>query len=221
MMRLDKFAEKKNLMFRTKSLTFSYNDQTNFTFPDIDLPTGENLLILGESGIGKTTLLHLIAGLLKPKSGCVELMQTNLHDLRTGQLDHFRGQHIGLIFQRPHFVQALSLLQNLALVQYLAGKPQDRKRIKEVVTRLGIEHKLPEKPNRLSQGEQQRAAIAMAVVNHPQIILADEPTSSLDDKNCKRVAALLKEQASATGAQLIIITHDQRLKDQFQYTLEL
>jgi putative ABC transport system ATP-binding protein len=208
-------------MLRTQSLTFSYNDHTNFSFPDIDLPPGKNLLILGESGIGKTTLLHLMAGFLRPTGGIVELMHTNLNTLRTSKLDHFRGQHIGLIFQRPHFVQALSLLQNLALVQYLAGKPQDGKRITEVVSRLGIENKLSEKPHRMSQGEQQRAAITMAVVNHPQLILADEPTSSLDDKNCKRVADLLKEQASATGAQLIIITHDQRLKDQFQHTLVL
>ena len=103
----------------------------------------------------------------------------------------------------------------------MRAKKQDNSRIKEVVSRLGIEHKLSDKPHRLSQGEQQRAAIAMAVVNHPQLILADEPTSSLDDKNCKRVATLLKEQALATEAQLIIITHDQRLKDEFQYTLAL
>jgi putative ABC transport system ATP-binding protein len=208
-------------MFKTRSLTFAYNAQTSFRFPDIDLPAGENLLILGESGIGKTTLLHLLAGLLRPQGGIVELMQTNLNDLRTGELDRFRGQHIGLIFQRPHFVQALSVLQNLALVQFLARKKKDNHRIKEVVNRLGIDHKLSEKPYRLSQGEQQSAAIAMAVVNRPQLILADEPTSSLDDKNCKRVASLLKEQASETTAQLIIITHDQRLKDQFQFTLEL
>ena len=136
-------------------------------------------------------------------------------------LDRFRGRHIGLVFQRPHFVQALSVQENLALVQYLAGKPQDKKRIKEVLDNLGIGHKLGEKPHRLSQGEQQRAAIALAVINSPQLILADEPTSSLDNKNCAKVAQLLKEQASATGAQLIIITHDQRLKDQFKNTLSL
>ena len=208
-------------MFRTQSLTFAYNDQTSFRFPDIDLPAGEDLLILGESGVGKTTLLHLMAGLLKPSAGSVQLMDTNITELSTRKLDRYRGQHIGLIFQRPHFIQALSLQENLALVQYLAGKKQDSGRIKEVVGRLGIDHKLSEMPYRMSQGEQQRAAIAMAVVNHPQLILADEPTSSLDDKNCKRVADLLKEQASATEAQLIIITHDQRLKEQFQYRLEL
>ena len=86
---------------------------------------------------------------------------------------------------------------------------------------LGVGNKLKEKPHHLSQGEQQRVSIALAAVNNPQLILADEPTSSLDDKNCAKVAALLKEQASATGAQLIVITHDQRLKPQFQSTLAL
>ncbi len=208
-------------MFKTQSLFFAYNQQTAFRFPDIELEAGENLLVLGESGIGKTTLLHLMAGLLQPKSGSVELMGTVLHDLSSARLDSFRGRHIGLVFQRPHFVQALSLQENLALVQFLAGKSRDKNRINEVLNRLGIGHKLREKPYRLSQGEQQRAAIALAVINSPQLILADEPTSSLDDKNCAKVAALLKEQASVTGAQLIIITHDQRLKDQFQNTLTL
>ncbi len=208
-------------MLKTRSVFFAYNEQTEFGFPDIELAPGKNLLVLGESGIGKTTLLHLLAGLLQPKSGSVELMGTMFHELSSARLDRFRGRHIGLVFQRPHFVQALSIQENLALVQYLAGKPQDKKRIREVLDGLGIGHKLREKPHHLSQGEQQRAAIALAVINNPQLILADEPTSSLDDKNSAKVAALLKEQASATGAQLVIITHDQRLKDQFQNTLLL
>lgn len=208
-------------MLKTRSLMFAYNKTNNFRFPDIDLGEREDLLILGESGIGKTTLLHLISGLLKPNAGSIELMGTVLSELPQGKLDLFRGRHIGLVFQRPHFVGALSLLENMALVQYLAGKKQDKARIKKVLDDLGIGHKLTEKPYRLSQGEQQRAAIALAVVNSPQLILADEPTSSLDDKNCMKVLTLLKDQSHATGAQLIIITHDQRLKDMFKNTIKL
>ena len=185
------------------------------------MDAGGNLLVLGESGIGKTTLLHLMAGLLKPDAGKVELMGSILHELPPAKLDRFRGRHIGLVFQRPHFIQALSLEENLALVQYLAGKEQDKDHIKEVLSGLGIGHKLREKPHSMSQGEQQRASIALAVINRPQLILADEPTSSLDDKNCQKAADLLKEQAAASGAQLVIITHDQRLKDQFQNTVTL
>jgi putative ABC transport system ATP-binding protein len=208
-------------MFKTRSLVFAYNQPTEFRFPDIDLEAGQNLLVLGESGIGKTTLLHLMAGFLRPASGRVVLMDTVLHELSSARLDRFRGRHIGLVFQRPRFVNALSVQENLALVQHLAGKQQDKHRISQVLENLGIGHKYHDKPHRLSQGEQQRAAIALAVVNSPQLILADEPTSSLDDKNADRVADLLKEQATATGAHLIIITHDQRLKAQFQNTLTL
>ncbi|MEM9022409.1 MAG: ATP-binding cassette domain-containing protein [Bacteroidota bacterium] len=208
-------------MLKTRSLCFAYNRKTAFRFPDIHLDEGENLLVLGASGIGKTTLLHLIAGLLRPASGSVELMGTALNDLSPAQLDRFRSRNIGLVFQRPHFVQALNVQENLALVQYLAGRPRDKKRIQEVGASLGIGDKLAEKPRRLSQGEQQRVSIALAVINNPRLILADEPTASLDDNNCANVAALLKAQAATTGAQLMIITHDQRLKDAFQNTLTL
>jgi len=208
-------------MLRTQSLFFAYDQQTEFHFPDIELDSGQNLLILGESGIGKTTLLHLLAGLLRPRQGDVELMGTVLNKLSSSRLDQFRGRHIGLVFQRPHFINALSVQENLLLIQYLAGKPQDKKRIREVLEGLGIGRKYKEKPTNLSQGEQQRAAIALAVVNHPQLLLADEPTSSLDDKNCLKVVSLLKEQAAATRSQLIIITHDQRLKHHFNNTLRL
>ena len=208
-------------MFKTQSLFFAYNERKEFRFPDIELSPGENLLVLGESGIGKTTLLHIIAGLLKPNSGKVELAGTSIHELSLSQLDRFRGKHMGLVFQRPYFTHALTLEENLGLVQYLSGYPRDKKRIIDVLESLGIAQKIREMPQKLSQGEQQRAAIALAVINKPQLILADEPTSSLDDKNCEKVATLFKEQAAATGAQLIIITHDQRLKDQFPNTLTL
>ncbi|MCB0794500.1 MAG: ATP-binding cassette domain-containing protein [Flavobacteriales bacterium] len=208
-------------MLRTRSLSFAYDAQQEFRFPDMQLDAGEKLLILGDSGIGKTTLLHLIAGLLRPRSGSVELQGTVLQDLSVQELDRFRGRHIGLVFQRPHFVQALSARENLELVQYLAGRPRDRQRIEAVAESLGIGNKLRERPHTISQGEQQRVAIALAVINHPQLILADEPTASLDDKNCEKVAALLEDQAAATGAQLIIITHDQRLKERFTNTLTL
>ena len=124
------FAPKREEMFKTRSLFFAYNKSAYFRFPDINLAPGEDLLILGESGIGKTTFLHLMAGLLRPDSGGVELGGTKLYDLPIGRLDRFRGQHIGLVFQRPYFVHALTLQENLALMQYLAGKKQDKNRIR-------------------------------------------------------------------------------------------
>ena len=208
-------------MLITRSLTFSYDHRATFQFPDISLEAGNDLLILGKSGIGKTTLLHLMAGLLSPGAGRVELMGTVLHTLSPAKLDRFRGRHIGLVFQRPHFIHSLSLQENLALVQYLAGKKQNKMWVGQVLESLDIDHKRYDRPHRLSQGEQQRAAIAMAVLNHPQLILADEPTSSLDDTNCLNVATLLKQQATTTGAQLVVITHDHRLKAHFQNSILL
>ncbi len=208
-------------MLITRSLTFSYDHRATFQFPDISLEAGTDLLILGKSGIGKTTLLHLMAGLLSPGTGHVELMGTELQTLSPAKLDRFRGRHIGLVFQRPHFIRSLSLQENLALVQYLAGKRQDKARSQQVLESLDITHKRYDRPHLLSQGEQQRATIAMAVLNNPQLILADEPTSSLDDTNCLNVASLLKQQAATTGAQLVVITHDHRLKAHFQNSILL
>lgn len=208
-------------MVQTQSLQFAYNNHSAFSFPDIRLEDGQNLLILGESGIGKTTLLHLLAGLLPAQSGFIKLAGTDITQLSTRQRDRFRGQHIGLVFQQPHFVSALTLVENLRLIQYVAHRSRDAERIGAILAKLGLSDKLHRRPIHLSQGEQQRAAIAMAVVNQPSLILADEPTASLDDKNCQQVVELLREQAVATGAHLVIITHDQRLKNQFERTLEL
>ena len=144
-------------VLRIKNLLYSYDSRSSFTFPDIELKSGENLLILGESGIGKTTFLHLIAGLLSPNSGTIELMGTVLNRLSSRKLDQFRGRHIGLVFQRPHFINAISIEENLSLIQYLT-KRRDDIRIQEVLIRLGIDHKAANRPYQLSQGEQQRGS---------------------------------------------------------------
>lgn len=208
-------------MLKSKSIVFNYDGANKFRFPDIQLQKGENLLVLGESGIGKTTLLQILAGLLHPKEGSVELNGTNFQNLSSKNLDLFRGKHIGMVFQRPHFVRNLSILDNLLLSLYLSKNKQDTKRATQLLDQIGLGNKLHSKPDQLSQGEQQRASIALAVVKNPDLILADEPTSSLDDTNCQKIAKLLKEQAASNNAQLIIITHDQRLKSQFKKSITL
>lgn len=208
-------------MLKSKSIVFNYDGANKFRFPDIQLQKGENLLVLGESGIGKTTLLQILAGLLHPKEGSVELNGTNFQDLSSKNLDLFRGKHIGMVFQRPHFVRNLSILDNLLLSLYLSKNRQDTKHATQLLDQIGLGNKLHSKPDQLSQGEQQRASIALAVVKNPDLILADEPTSSLDDTNCQKIAKLLKEQAASNNAQLIIITHDQRLKSQFKKSITL
>ena len=208
-------------MLKTERLSFSYNSSHIFTFPDILLQQGEDLLILGDSGVGKTTLIQILSGLLSPQSGFVEMNGTRFENLSSKSLDKFRGSHIGMVFQKSHFVRNLSILDNLLLSLYLSNKLQDKKRAIHLLQEIGLADKLNNMPDELSQGEQQRAAIATALIKTPDLILADEPTSSLDDNNCQKIITLLKEQASLTNAKLIIITHDQRLKDQFNTSIEL
>lgn len=207
-------------MIKTNAINFKYNDQASFSFPDINLGKDENLLIIGSSGIGKTTLLHLLAGLLGSNSGSINLYGQDISKLTQHQIDKFRGQNIGIVFQKPHFVNSLTVKENLQLAQYLGNK-EDQNRIIDVLSSLDILDKQNKKPKKLSQGEKQRASIAMAIVNSPKLILADEPTSSLDDENCDRVIKLLKKQASEFNAQLIVITHDNRLKKHFKKSIKL
>jgi putative ABC transport system ATP-binding protein len=207
-------------MIKTKGVEFNYDNQVFFKFQDINLKSSENLLIIGSSGIGKTTLLHLLAGLLESSSGSIKLFEKELNELSSHQLDRFRKNNIGIVFQRPHFVNSLTVKENLQLAQYIANK-KDNNRIENILKNLNILDKSDKKTNQLSQGEKQRASIALAIVNSPKLILADEPTSSLDDINCDNVIKLLKKQATDFGAQLIVITHDSRLKKHFKNSIEL
>ena len=207
-------------MIITKEVEFNYDNQIFFNFQNIDLKSTENLLIIGDSGVGKTTLMHLLAGLLKSNSGSIKLFDKELSQLSSHQLDRFRKNNIGIVFQRPHFVNSLTVKENLQLAQYIANK-NDNNRIESILKNLNIFDKSNKKTNQLSQGEKQRASIALAIVNSPKLILADEPTSSLDDTNCSKVIKLLKKQATDFGAQLIVITHDSRLKKHFKKSIEL
>ena len=207
-------------MLKTKEVEFNYDNQIFFKFQNIDLKSNENLLIIGNSGVGKTTLMHLLAGLLKSNSGSIKLFDQELSQLSSHQLDRFRKNNIGIVFQRSHFVNSLTVKENLQLAQYIANK-KDNNRIESILKKLNIFDKSNKKTNQLSQGEKQRASIALAIVNSPKLILADEPTSSLDDTNCSKVIKLLKKQATDFGAQLIVITHDSRLKEHFKKSIEL
>ena len=206
-------------MLETKNLRFKYDDDSELSFPDIKT-SKENLLILGASGVGKTTFLHLLSGLLKPLEGEIDLIGTPISKLTMSEMDRFRGKNIGIIFQKPHFINSLTVKENLQLAQYISKKI-DKTRINSLLESLGIEDKATKKTLNLSQGEKQRVSIALAIVNSPKLILADEPTSSLDDLNCDKVINLLKNQAAKYKAKLIIITHDYRLKKHFKNTLSL
>lgn len=207
-------------MIKTESLKFSYDGKKYFDFPDINLDSGENLLIVGNSGIGKTTLLHLLAGILKPESGSINISGTDISKFSDTELDKFRGDNIGIVFQKPHFISSLTINENLKLAKYLSPSKTSGD-AKKILESLNIKDKYQQKPNQLSEGEKQRASIALALINSPSLILADEPTSSLDDFNCDNVIKLLKTQAKDHKAQLIVITHDARLKKHFKNNLNL
>lgn len=208
-------------MLETQMLKFNYSENEHLAFPDITCKAGEHWLLLGQSGSGKTTLLHLLAGLRTPKAGSVIINHTIINQLPSSKLDRFRGRHIGIVFQQSHFVRSLTVQENLALAQQLAGVKINYARIRSILEALHVAHKLQDKPEALSVGEQQRVAIARAIINQPSIILADEPTSALDDTNTARVLELLKEQTTSVHAVLLIVTHDNRLKTQFDKQIQL
>jgi putative ABC transport system ATP-binding protein len=156
-----------------------------------------------------------------PSEGTVKVGGTDLASLGGSALDRFRGRNIGLLPQRLHLIDCLSVLDNLLLAQYAAGLPRDAAAARNALDALGLAGRANERPHRLSFGQQQRVALARALINRPRLVLADEPTSNLDDANCSAVLDLLLEQASRSGAALVIATHDQRVKGRIERRVEL
>jgi putative ABC transport system ATP-binding protein len=187
--------------------------------PDFELARDEHCALIGPSGVGKTTLLHVLAGILRPTSGSVTLDGEVLYPAADRD-DRWRASRIGVIPQLLHLLPSLSALDNVRLAQYFIGNAEGDT-ARALLTDLGLQARLDARPERLSVGEQQRVAIARAIVNKPRLLLADEPTSSLDDSNSERAIEQLFEAARMTGALLVVATHDARIRDRFARQVHL
>ena len=211
------------LALSTCSLSYSYGagGETMLAFPDVTIARGETCAVVGPSGCGKTTLLHLIAGLLTPQTGSIHVAGQRMDTRSQRDRDRLRGRLIGIVLQQLRLIASLSALDNLLLAQRLAGQPVDREAATERLVGLGLGQNLHRRPGALSQGEAQRVAIARALMGQPKLLLADEPSSSLDDANAERVLHLLREQAAEHGAALLVVTHDARIRGQLDQEIEL
>ena len=208
-------------MIKTNSILFSYNAEKEFAFPSIDLSQGQQALLIGASGSGKSTYMNIIGGLNSNYKGELIVANQNIGELSSSALDKFRGSKIGIIFQESNLVESLTLEQNLLLRLKLARKLKKEVEWDYLLDALKIKSLLKQMPETLSIGERQRANIALALITQPKVVLADEPTSALDDQNANQVIDLLKQVSEALNTTLLIITHDNRVKDHFKNQVSL
>lgn len=206
-------------MLKIENLIAGYRSGAVAILPKLEVANGEAALILGPSGSGKTTLLLAIAGLARKFGGTVSIDGQDPFALQGAQRDRFRGGAIGFVFQDLHLVSGLSTFDNVLLAPFAAHQAQDKKRARALLDELGLSAVANKPAERISRGQAQRAAIARAMLLRPKVLLADEPTASLDDAACEIVADLLLRAASETGAALVIATHDARLKARVQKTV--
>ena len=198
-------------MISTRQLAYQYPDGAELRFEDMAVPQGGVLLLRGASGSGKSSWLALAAGLLAPTAGDITVAGQSMATLGKVAGDAWRARTIGFLPQRLHLSEALTVHANLAMAQWAAGQAQDDGRIREALTALGVAELAARKPGQLSGGQAQRVALARAVLLQPKVILADEPTASLDDEAARQAVQLLQATAKRYGATLVIATHDSRV----------
>ncbi len=209
-------------MIRIEHLRFAYPGGANVLHIEaFEVAAGERVLVTGPSGCGKTTLLHLLAGLLVPTAGRVAVDGQDLAQLTPAARDRFRGRHVGIVLQQFHLLPTLTVLQNLLIAQRMAGLPVQRDHAFAMLKALDVDERPNARPHQLSVGQQQRVAIARALINRPRVLLADEPTSNIDDEACTVVAELLLKAARDHDVCLVVATHDSRLKARVERQLAL
>ena len=200
-------------MLHAKGIHKAYGKLEILKGVDLEVSKGEIVTILGASGAGKSTLLHIIGTLDKYDRGEVIIDGTNISALSSARLSAFRNQRIGFIFQFHHLLPEFTALENICIPAYIAGKgkKESAMRAKELLEMLGLAHRAEHKPSELSGGEQQRVAVARALINAPSVILADEPSGNLDSQNANSLHTLFKDLRDQFSQTFIIVTHNEHL----------
>ncbi|MFZ3589025.1 ABC transporter ATP-binding protein [Bacillus sp. DJP31] len=185
---------------------------------ELKVKDGEQLALMGPSGSGKTTLLKLISGIITPTSGTIELIGERINTKSEKEMDHFRGQYIGMVFQEFQLFESMSALQNV-MIQTLAISDSNQKQVKDkarsLLIELGLEKRMNQTVHLLSRGEKQRVAIARALLNNPKVLLIDEPTSNLDTRNGLAIIKLIQQLSKDNNSTLITVTHDSNVANCF------
>jgi lipoprotein-releasing system ATP-binding protein len=200
-------------MIEGKKLSKSYGDLEVLKAVDISIKQGEIVSIIGPSGAGKSTLLQLLGTLDAPKAGSISYNGTDLNTLNAKKLASFRNENIGFIFQFHHLLPEFTAIENVSMPAFIAGKSKKEAEIRaiELLEMLGLGNRLQHKPNELSGGEQQRVAVARALMNKPKVIFADEPSGNLDTENANELHQLFLKLRADFGQTFVIVTHNQEL----------
>ncbi|HUH32525.1 MAG TPA: ABC transporter ATP-binding protein [Daejeonella sp.] len=210
-------------MLKAKGIKKSYGKLQILKGVDLEVNKGEIITIVGPSGAGKSTLLHIIGTLDKPENGHVEINGIAVNSLSLQKLSAFRNKEIGFIFQFHHLLPEFTALENICIPAFIAGKGKKEAGIKaaELLELLGLSHRINHKPNELSGGEQQRVAVARALINSPSIILADEPSGNLDSNNAESLHRLFVDLRDRLNQTLIIVTHNESLANMANRKVEM
>jgi len=210
-------------MIEAKGIHKSYGNLHVLKGVHLEVHPGEIVSIVGASGAGKSTLLHIIGTLDTADTGEIKIQNTLVHNLSAKQLAQFRNKNIGFVFQFHHLLPEFTALENVCIPGFIAGENEHavKTRAKNILQKLGLQHRLEHKPNALSGGEQQRVAVARALINAPAVILADEPSGNLDTNNAKELHALFFSLRKETNTTFIIVTHNEEFADMADRKLEM